>query len=115
MKLRIKNSELRMRATTPMDRRAVASQTVSFAMLVAVAMALGALVRPTAHAAAAVGCQELAALSVPGATITATQVVAAGAFAPAGGGRGAGRGGASPFARLSFACVAESMAPNSRE
>ena len=114
MKLRIKNSELRMRATTPMNPRVVAQYRSSVAMSIAGAVAL-AVASPAAHMAAAVGCQELAALSVSGATITAAQVVAAGAFSPPDGGRGAGRGGASPFARLSFACVAESMAPNSRE
>src|SRR5262245_14466024 len=51
--------------------------------------------------ASAATCESLASLNLPDATITLAQSVAAGAFAPAGGG---GRGGGANFSDLPAFC-----------
>ena len=57
----------------------------------------------------AASCESLSSLKLPDATITLAQSVAAGAFAPAGGG---GRGGGNAFADLPAFCrVAATLKP----
>ncbi|PYQ78296.1 MAG: hypothetical protein DMG01_11905 [Acidobacteria bacterium] len=70
------------------------------------------LVMACADGAAAATCESLASLSLPDATITSAQVVAAGEFVPPSGGR-AGRG-ANPFKDLPPFCrVAATLTPTS--
>src|SRR5213083_3303817 len=59
--------------------------------------------------AIAAPCESLASLKLPDTTITSAQAVAAGAFAPAGGG---GRGGGAQFSDLPAFCrVAATVKP----
>src|ERR1700733_11034779 len=61
--------------------------------------------------AAAATCENLSSLKLPDTTITLAQSVAAGAFAPAGGG---GRGGGAAFADLPAFCrIAATLKPSS--
>ena len=61
--------------------------------------------------AAAAPCESLAALKLPDTTITLAQTVAAGGFAPAGGG---GRGGGAQFSDLPAFCrIAATLKPSS--
>ena len=70
------------------------------------------LVMACADGAAAATCESLASLSLPDATITSAQVVAAGEFVPPSGGR-AGRG-ANPFKDLPPFCrVVATLTPTS--
>src|SRR5712691_90382 len=68
------------------------------------------------HSAEGRSCESLAALTLPNATVTSAQTVAAGAFTPPAAGRG-GRGGgpaANPYARLPAFCrVIATLKPSS--
>src|SRR5712692_8961132 len=61
--------------------------------------------------ASAASCEGLSSLKLPDTTITLAQAVAAGAFAPAGGG---GRGGGAQFSDLPAFCrIAATLKPSS--
>jgi feruloyl esterase len=93
-------------------RRAVAVYGRSAATSIALATLLTALVGPAIPAAAGFECKDLATLSVPDTTVTASEIVAAGAFTPPDAGRAPGRGSASAFARLPAFCrVAATLRP----
>ena len=87
------------------------SKTHNAALLVPVAILFSVVLTP--EPAAAQSCEALTSLKLQNATITMAQPVAAGAFTPPPGGRGAGRGGGNPFADLPAFCrVAATLTPS---
>jgi feruloyl esterase len=77
-----------------------------------IAVAITALVLLDARPSFAATCESLSSLTLPGATITMAQPVAAGAFTPPATGRG-GRGGGNQFADLPAFCrVAATLTPS---
>jgi feruloyl esterase len=90
------------------------SRGLTAAMFIGALLTAGTLQTPQAAAGGGASCEGLTSLALQGTTITAAQVVAAGAFTPPAANRGGtGRGGAVYAALPSFCRLAATLKPTS--